>query len=906
MGGFGRVAAWTSCVGMALLLLAWPTAAQEPLKGVALVVGNGDYAHLAKLANPPDDARAIEAMLDRLGFDTTLVSDRNARRLRRDLEGFVEDAEGADVAILYYAGHGIEAGGENFLVPVDADLSALEAAGERLVPLTEMLDGIKASVPVTIVMLDACRTNPFPPGATLRVEPGAWPVPAGAGGLAATRGAAPLADSRGDDSFGTVIGFAAEPGHVALDGPAGGNSPYAAAILRHLGAIGGAEFGTVMRMVAEEVYLKTGGRQRPWVNESLRRLLYFGGEPEEPAAEAGAILAERRKLLVTIAALPEPGRRQIEAIAQSAAVPMDALYGMLAVLGEKAPSDPAELDRLLRGQTERLKSLLAERALLATEDAEITRLAGLADQALAEGALTSAVELMSQAKARVASLQASVDDAEAEIAAKRREFAAVYARSGAAHALVFDHLAAAGDYAMAFAEVERWDDQLAWTYKNAETLALVDHGTYRGDNAALIRALEAGRVALRIAEGDGFQAATSQNNIGNALQALGARETGTERLGEAAAAYAEAIAAWQAAGEAERWATAQNNLGNALQALGEREAETATLDRSVAAYRAALTVLTPDSAPVVWATALNNMGNALAALGQRAASAERLQQAVEAYELALEGFPRETVPFYWAATQNNLGKALLALGDMEAGPAPFEAAAAAFRLALEESPRDRVPLNWATMKNNLGIALQSLGLRATEAKAAAALHRDAAAAYREALGEMTRERVPLQWASVQTNLANALQSLAVHEPDAAAHLAEAAAAQRAALEVFSRKAAPLQWATVQHNLGGTLMMLAHKGDNAALFREAEAAYRLALEERTLARTPVDWGRSRMGVSDALLAAAEQAKDPAGLREARRIVVETRDSLSSAGFRFDAYFADRLARLDAALEMLGAE
>ena len=114
----------------------------KPLKGVALVIGNGDYEHIAKLANPVNDARAIEDLLHRLGFETTMASDRDARRLRRDLDGFVEDAEGADVAVVYYSGHGIEAGGENYLVPVDADLSALDKAADRLVPLSHMIDGL--------------------------------------------------------------------------------------------------------------------------------------------------------------------------------------------------------------------------------------------------------------------------------------------------------------------------------------------------------------------------------------------------------------------------------------------------------------------------------------------------------------------------------------------------------------------------------------------------------------------------------------------------------------------------------------------------------------------------------------------------------------------------------------------
>ncbi|MCO5056961.1 MAG: caspase family protein [Rhizobiaceae bacterium] len=128
----------------------------RPLEGIALVVGNADYVgDHADLPNPVNDALAMKELFDRLGFQTTLVTDRDARRLARDLDNFVDDAEGADVAVVYYAGHGIEADGENFLVPIDADLAAPEVAGEALVPISAFLERIQATVPVSIVMLDA-------------------------------------------------------------------------------------------------------------------------------------------------------------------------------------------------------------------------------------------------------------------------------------------------------------------------------------------------------------------------------------------------------------------------------------------------------------------------------------------------------------------------------------------------------------------------------------------------------------------------------------------------------------------------------------------------------------------------------------------------------------------------------
>ena len=112
-------------------------AEEKSLKGVALVIGQSKYEHIAPLANPANDAREMVKMLTDLGFDARSVSDRDAAKLKRDLERFVEDAEGADVAFLYYSGHGIESGGENCLVPVDADVSSLDNAGEALVPLSD-------------------------------------------------------------------------------------------------------------------------------------------------------------------------------------------------------------------------------------------------------------------------------------------------------------------------------------------------------------------------------------------------------------------------------------------------------------------------------------------------------------------------------------------------------------------------------------------------------------------------------------------------------------------------------------------------------------------------------------------------------------------------------------------------
>ncbi|TIU62996.1 MAG: peptidase C14, partial [Mesorhizobium sp.] len=334
----------------------------------------------------------------------------------------------------------IEAGGVNYLVPVDADMSSLKDADNALVPISAVMDDLKKTVPVTIMLLDACRTNPFPPGAELRRAPTASASPIGAGGLEPLRGAKALGSAPATENLGTVVGFAAEPGRPALDGAAGENSPYAAALLRHLAAMKGTEFGSVMRMVTEEVYLDTKARQRPWVNESLRRLLYFGVAPQEPTGDDGLITGERRQLLLTIADLPDPKRSQVELASQQDGVPLDALYGVLKALGtEKIPEDPTDLEKLLDAQAERLKKMLSERDALSTDDPEIKRLVASADKAIGQGAIVSARKFLDEAVARVEQTSGAVDQAEELVKQKRLADAAIYARRADSSALVFDY-----------------------------------------------------------------------------------------------------------------------------------------------------------------------------------------------------------------------------------------------------------------------------------------------------------------------------------------------------------------------------------------------------------------------------------------------------------------------------------
>lgn len=187
-------------------------------------------------------------------------------------------------------------------------------------------------------------------------------------------------------------------------------------------------------------------------------------------------------------------------------------------------------------------------------------------------------------------------------------------------------------------------------------------GRDQGINLDLDVSIELARLSLAIAEGND-QRGSAWNNLGNALQTLGERESGTGRLEEAVAAYREALKEWTRERVPLDWAATQNNLGNALQTLGARESGTARLEQAVAAYRAALEERTRERVPLDWAATQNNLGNALTALGEREDGTELLEEAVTAYREALKEYTRERVPLGWAETHLNLAVALEALFD---------------------------------------------------------------------------------------------------------------------------------------------------------------------------------------------------------------------------------------------------
>lgn len=225
---------------------------------VALVIGNGGYRHVPELPNARNDGRLVAAALKDLGFEVLEGIDVDMERTGELVRRFARRIDGAEVALFYYAGHGLQVNGENYLVPVDARLERPEDLDWETLPASRVVSLLDSRERTNIVILDACRNNPF----ARRLARGA------------TRGirvASGLADMRG--GLGTLIAFATEPNDVALDGD-GANSPFTEALVRHMREPG-FEIRQLMTLVRRDVVQATDGEQVPWDHSSLLGDFYF-------------------------------------------------------------------------------------------------------------------------------------------------------------------------------------------------------------------------------------------------------------------------------------------------------------------------------------------------------------------------------------------------------------------------------------------------------------------------------------------------------------------------------------------------------------------------------------------------------------------------------------------------------
>jgi tetratricopeptide (TPR) repeat protein len=221
---------------------------------VALVIGNAHYAAQAPLANPPNDASAIAEGLRGSGFQhVTVALDLTREGIVKALHEFQDEADKADWALVYFSGHGLEVGGVNYVLPVDAHVTSDRDVADEAISLDRLVAGVSGARKIKIVILDACRENPF--AASMRRSAGTRSV---------TRGLAPI-----EPVGATLVVYAAKDGEVAQDGD-GANSPFAAALAKHL-AEPHLELTKLFRLVTADVLDATDRKQQPFVYGSVGR-----------------------------------------------------------------------------------------------------------------------------------------------------------------------------------------------------------------------------------------------------------------------------------------------------------------------------------------------------------------------------------------------------------------------------------------------------------------------------------------------------------------------------------------------------------------------------------------------------------------------------------------------------------
>ncbi|RUS59705.1 peptidase C14, caspase catalytic subunit p20 [Pseudorhodobacter sp. E13] len=287
------------CLALFVICLAVPQAALA--NRVALVIGIAKYQHIESLDNTANDARLIADTLRGIGFDVTLVVDAGYAELAQTMDSFAFEAETAELALIYFAGHGIEVQGENFLVPADADVRSNRDVQRQSVSLDNLLATVDRARVMRIVILDSCRNNPFgdtiDPNAEVTTQ-AAEPPKAPAGGLA------PPSPDRG-----TLVAFAARDGQVALDG-IGANSPFATALAEKM-KIPGLEISLMFRQVRDQVLADTFNQQEPHTYGSLSGVpFYLAGPAEGDAPSTGdlrvawsAVRPDQEQQLVALAEL---------------------------------------------------------------------------------------------------------------------------------------------------------------------------------------------------------------------------------------------------------------------------------------------------------------------------------------------------------------------------------------------------------------------------------------------------------------------------------------------------------------------------------------------------------------------------------------------------------------------------
>lgn len=258
-----RALVWT----LTIFCLCRVTPALASPDKIALVIGNAEYRYAPALKNPANDALDMSRTMKELGFDVVDGINLDRQSMERAIRDFGGKLTTAKIAVFFYAGHGMQVAGRNYLLPIDAQLARLSELTLDTIDLQTVLQQMEGTQRVNLVFLDACRDNPM--AKALAANSGSRSTSVGSG-LASVQGA-----------VGTMISFATQPDAVAFDGE-GRNSPFTTALLKHIKAPG-TDVAVVMRRVRSDVLAATGNSQVPWDHSSLTDSVVLAGVPGIPA-----------------------------------------------------------------------------------------------------------------------------------------------------------------------------------------------------------------------------------------------------------------------------------------------------------------------------------------------------------------------------------------------------------------------------------------------------------------------------------------------------------------------------------------------------------------------------------------------------------------------------------------------
>jgi uncharacterized caspase-like protein len=427
-------------------------------KRVALVIGNSAYENVARLPNPMNDATAIAKMFSDAGFEVVHSrSNLGNLEFKRSLREFTAAARDADIAVVFYAGHGIEVRGTNYLIPVDAKLATEYDAEDEAVPLNRVMDAMETATRLRLIILDACRDNPFKSRMQRTVA-----------SRALSNGLAKI-EPQGMD---TLIAYAAKAGSTADDGQ-GANSPFTTALLKHL-TVPGRDIRIAFGHVRDEVLKNTGNKQEPFVYGSLGGaalpLVAAPAVPVAPAAVTAALAPDPNAAVRSDYEFAERvgtkeawdyflsiySKGYYANLAQAQRNKIIAAEAQQTADKERAEKSAKASANAAEAEAKRERELKAERAAKAAAEAAVAdakKEKELAAKAAAEAAATEAKRERELKAARAAAETAAAD------AKKEKELAAkAAAEAAAADAKKEKELAAKAAAAIAAAEAKKEEE----------------------------------------------------------------------------------------------------------------------------------------------------------------------------------------------------------------------------------------------------------------------------------------------------------------------------------------------------------------------------------------------------------------------------------------------------------------